>query len=168
MKRPYQKRQADEGFDHRSLETKTKIRLLGCQRNKSLIPRIKEKSVNGNAISENTPPAGGRPVEEEAKRERNRSDVTRARVEESRKGAKSPKTRLRTTKTHYTRAFGDGPRNFEPPELAPRHLTTTPHQREDVSALDRFNVHRCTTRRVLSGTGLELVTTQATIRYLYY
>ncbi|GFY10742.1 putative RNA-directed DNA polymerase from transposon X-element [Trichonephila clavipes] len=42
--------------------------------------------------------------------------------------------------------FGDGPRNFEPwsvtwttPELPPL-LTTTPHQREDVSALDRFNV----------------------------
>ncbi|GFX53904.1 hypothetical protein TNCV_1598501 [Trichonephila clavipes] len=80
--------------------TKTKIRWLGCQRNESLIPRIKEKRVNGNAISENTPPAGGRPVEEEAKRERNRSDVTRARVEERRKGAKSPKTHSRSTKTH--------------------------------------------------------------------
>ncbi|GFT07514.1 uncharacterized protein TNCV_2751861 [Trichonephila clavipes] len=33
------------------------------------------------------------------------------------------------------------------PELAPPPLlTTTPHQREDVSALDRFNVHRCPTR----------------------
>ncbi|GFY30042.1 uncharacterized protein TNCV_4073551 [Trichonephila clavipes] len=40
------------------------------------------------------------------------------------------------------------------PELAPPLLTTTPHQREDVSALDRFNVHRCPTRRVFSGTGL--------------
>ncbi|GFX98076.1 hypothetical protein TNCV_4907251 [Trichonephila clavipes] len=76
-----------------------KIRWLGCQRNESLIPRIKEKRVNGNAISENTPPAGGRPVEEEAKRERNRSDVTRARVEERRNGEKSPKTRSRSTKT---------------------------------------------------------------------
>ncbi|GFU71743.1 hypothetical protein TNCV_1955041 [Trichonephila clavipes] len=28
----------------------------------------------------------------------------------------------------------------------PPLLTTTPHQREDVSALDRFNVHRCPTR----------------------
>ncbi|GFV00247.1 hypothetical protein TNCV_3322981 [Trichonephila clavipes] len=37
-------------------------------------------------------------------------------------------------------------------------LTTTPHQREDVSALDRFNVHRCPTRRVFSGTGFEPVT----------
>ncbi|GFU28504.1 uncharacterized protein TNCV_1410411 [Trichonephila clavipes] len=33
------------------------------------------------------------------------------------------------------------------PELEPPLLTTTPHQREDVSALDRFNVHRCPTRR---------------------
>ncbi|GFV25369.1 uncharacterized protein TNCV_1146401 [Trichonephila clavipes] len=54
------------------------------------------------------------------------------------------------------------------PELAPPLLTTTPHQREDVSALDRFNVHRCPTRRVFSGTGLELVTRPATIRYLYH
>ncbi|GFS68439.1 uncharacterized protein TNCV_4583801 [Trichonephila clavipes] len=51
------------------------------------------------------------------------------------------------------------------PELAPPVTTTTPHQR-DVSALDRFNVHRCPTRRVFSGTGLELVTRQTTIRYL--
>ncbi|GFW13578.1 uncharacterized protein TNCV_1210441 [Trichonephila clavipes] len=54
------------------------------------------------------------------------------------------------------------------PELAPPLLTTTPHQREDVSALDRFSVHRCPTRRVFSGTGIELVTRQATIRYLYH
>ncbi|GFW66583.1 uncharacterized protein TNCV_3841221 [Trichonephila clavipes] len=54
------------------------------------------------------------------------------------------------------------------PELAPPLLTTTPHQREDVSALDRFNVLRCPTRRVFSGTGLELVTKQATVRYLYH
>ncbi|GFT79688.1 uncharacterized protein TNCV_3838751 [Trichonephila clavipes] len=47
-------------------------------------------------------------------------------------------------------------------------LTTTPHQREDVSALDRFNVHRSPTQRVLSGTGLELLTRQATVRYLYH
>ncbi|GFV33679.1 uncharacterized protein TNCV_4567941 [Trichonephila clavipes] len=44
------------------------------------------------------------------------------------------------------------------PELAPPLLTTTPHQREDVSALVRFNVHRCPTRRVFSGTGIELMT----------
>ncbi|GFW31688.1 uncharacterized protein TNCV_4683601 [Trichonephila clavipes] len=54
------------------------------------------------------------------------------------------------------------------PELAPPLLTTTPHQREDVSALDRFNVHRCPTRRVFSGSGLELVTRKATVRYLYH
>ncbi|GFU45452.1 uncharacterized protein TNCV_3625721 [Trichonephila clavipes] len=54
------------------------------------------------------------------------------------------------------------------PELAPPLLTTTPHQREDVSALDRFNVHRCPTRWVFSGTGLEPVTKQATVRYLYH
>ncbi|GFX57885.1 uncharacterized protein TNCV_3068521 [Trichonephila clavipes] len=54
------------------------------------------------------------------------------------------------------------------PELAPPLLTTTPHQREDVSALDRFNVHRCPTRRVFSGTGLKPVTKQATVRYLYH
>ncbi|GFW44629.1 uncharacterized protein TNCV_4481741 [Trichonephila clavipes] len=54
------------------------------------------------------------------------------------------------------------------PELAPPLLTTPPHQLEDVSALDRFNVHRCSTRRVFSGIGLELVTRQATIRYLYH
>ncbi|GFT56793.1 uncharacterized protein TNCV_1268851 [Trichonephila clavipes] len=54
------------------------------------------------------------------------------------------------------------------PELAPPLLTTTPRQRENVSALDRFNVHRCPTRRVFSGTGLEPVTKQATVRYLYH
>ncbi|GFV60478.1 uncharacterized protein TNCV_3471131 [Trichonephila clavipes] len=54
------------------------------------------------------------------------------------------------------------------PELAPPLPTTTPHQREDVSALDRFNVHRCPTRRVFRGTGLEPVTKQATVRYLYH
>ncbi|GFW53776.1 hypothetical protein TNCV_3938701 [Trichonephila clavipes] len=43
---------------------------------------------------------------------------------------------------------------------------TTP--KEDVSALDRFNVLRCPTRRVFSGTGLEVVTNQAMIRYLYH
>ncbi|GFU63859.1 hypothetical protein TNCV_3496711 [Trichonephila clavipes] len=37
-----------------------------------------------------------------------------------------------------------------------------------MSALDRFNVHRCPTRRVFSGTGIELMTRQATIRYLYH
>ncbi|GFX35842.1 uncharacterized protein TNCV_746351 [Trichonephila clavipes] len=54
------------------------------------------------------------------------------------------------------------------PELAPPLLTTTPNQWEDVSALDRFNGHRCPTRRVFCGTGLELETKQATVRYLYH
>ncbi|GFW40582.1 uncharacterized protein TNCV_4824181 [Trichonephila clavipes] len=54
------------------------------------------------------------------------------------------------------------------PELAPPLLTTTPHQRENVSALDRFSVHRCPTRQVPSGTGLELVTQPATIQCLYH
>ncbi|GFV60291.1 uncharacterized protein TNCV_3469271 [Trichonephila clavipes] len=54
------------------------------------------------------------------------------------------------------------------PEMVSPLLTTTPHQWEDVSALDRFNVHRAPTRRVLSGTELELMTRQATIRYLYH
>ncbi|GFT96234.1 uncharacterized protein TNCV_3906741 [Trichonephila clavipes] len=53
------------------------------------------------------------------------------------------------------------------PELAFPLLTTTPHQREDVSALERLSVHHCPTRRVFSGTGHELVTRQVTIRYLY-
>ncbi|GFX11305.1 uncharacterized protein TNCV_2803691 [Trichonephila clavipes] len=42
------------------------------------------------------------------------------------------------------------------PELAPH---------TNVSALDRVNVHRSPTRQVFSGTGLELVTRPATIRY---
>ncbi|GFV31978.1 uncharacterized protein TNCV_4195401 [Trichonephila clavipes] len=75
------------------------------------------------------------------------------------------------------RAFGDGTRNhhlnhgqvtWTTPELAPPLLTTIPHQREDISALDRFKVHRCPTRWVFSSTGLELVTRQATVRYLYH
>ncbi|GFW56743.1 uncharacterized protein TNCV_4068231 [Trichonephila clavipes] len=52
------------------------------------------------------------------------------------------------------------------PELAPPLLTTTPHQREDVSALDRFNVHRCPTRRVFSGTEIELNDMPAMVGYL--
>ncbi|GFV92359.1 uncharacterized protein TNCV_3949691 [Trichonephila clavipes] len=63
------------------------------------------------------------------------------------------------------------------PELSPPLLTTTPHQREDISTLDRFNVHRCPTRpngaevdilKSTDGTGLEPVTKQATVRYLYH
>ncbi|GFV39845.1 uncharacterized protein TNCV_4144821 [Trichonephila clavipes] len=54
------------------------------------------------------------------------------------------------------------------PEQALPLLTTAPHQREDVLALDRFNVHRSPPRRVFSGTGLEIVIRPATIRYLYH
>ncbi|GFV98599.1 uncharacterized protein TNCV_1452851 [Trichonephila clavipes] len=54
------------------------------------------------------------------------------------------------------------------PELAPHSPNYHTKQWEDVSALDRFNVHRCPTRRVFSGTGLELVTKQATARYPYH
>ncbi|GFU23374.1 hypothetical protein TNCV_2369161 [Trichonephila clavipes] len=75
----------------------------------------------------------------------------------------------------YTRAVGDGHHHFEPWSSdvddtragtpSPNYHTTP---REDVSALDRFNVHRCPTQWVFSGTGLELMTRQATIRYLYH
>ncbi|GFY35975.1 uncharacterized protein TNCV_4843471 [Trichonephila clavipes] len=54
------------------------------------------------------------------------------------------------------------------PELALPLLTTTSHQWEDVSALDRFDVHHSLSRWVFSGTGLELVTTQGMFRYLYH
>ncbi|GFT92953.1 hypothetical protein TNCV_740961 [Trichonephila clavipes] len=57
---------------------------------------------------------------------------------------------------HYIRAFGDGPRNFEPwssdeddtRAVTTTLLTTTPHPREDVPVLDKFSVHRCPTWRV--------------------
>ncbi|GFU48162.1 hypothetical protein TNCV_4229942 [Trichonephila clavipes] len=39
-------------------------------------------------------------------------------------------------------------------ELSPPLLTSTTHQRKDVSALDRFNVHRSPTRWVYSGNRL--------------
>ncbi|GFU87696.1 hypothetical protein TNCV_2042801 [Trichonephila clavipes] len=76
----------------------------------------------------------------------------------------------------YTRAFGDVLHNFEPWSSDVEDtragttplLTTTPHQREDVSALDRFNVHRFPIRWVFSGTGLKLVTRQARFRILYH
>ncbi|GFT53112.1 hypothetical protein TNCV_4232441 [Trichonephila clavipes] len=56
---------------------------------------------------------------------------------------------------HYTRAFGDGTRNFEPWSSDDRLLllSITPQKGEDVSALDRFNVHRSSTRQAFSGTG---------------
>ncbi|GFX90309.1 uncharacterized protein TNCV_3848841 [Trichonephila clavipes] len=63
------------------------------------------------------------------------------------------------------RAFGNVILNHGQMSWPPL-LTTTPHQREKVSALDRFSMHRCPTRRVFSGTGLKLVTRQATIQYL--
>ncbi|GFX15723.1 uncharacterized protein TNCV_2132091 [Trichonephila clavipes] len=50
------------------------------------------------------------------------------------------------------------------PELEPSLLTTRPDQWEDVSALDRFNVHLSLHGRSLLV--LELVTRPATIRYL--
>ncbi|GFW27155.1 uncharacterized protein TNCV_93811 [Trichonephila clavipes] len=64
--------------------------------------------------------------------------------------------------------LNNGQVTWTPPDLAPPLLTTTPLQWEDVSALDRFNVHRCPTRWVYSGTGHELVIRQATVRYLYH
>ncbi|GFV30666.1 uncharacterized protein TNCV_1777191 [Trichonephila clavipes] len=54
------------------------------------------------------------------------------------------------------------------PELAPPLLTTTLHQLENVSALDRCSMHHCPTRRVFSGTGLELMTKPTTIPYSYH
>ncbi|GFV07857.1 hypothetical protein TNCV_306051 [Trichonephila clavipes] len=48
----------------------------------------------------------------------------------------------------YTGHLGDGPRHLEPSTSDENGTTTspnyhiTPHQREDVSALDRLNVHR--------------------------
>ncbi|GFW13868.1 uncharacterized protein TNCV_2097491 [Trichonephila clavipes] len=50
-------------------------------------------------------------------------------------------------------------------ELAPPLLTTSPTGGR-FSSLDRFNVLRCPTRQVFSGTGLGLVTKPAKIRYL--
>ncbi|GFV93684.1 hypothetical protein TNCV_365851 [Trichonephila clavipes] len=65
----------------------------------------------------------------------------------------------------YTRAFGDGSRNFEPwssdvddtyaDPPSPNYHTTPKGER--FSSRQR-NVHRYPTRRVFSGTGLELMT----------
>ncbi|GFW20169.1 uncharacterized protein TNCV_2321101 [Trichonephila clavipes] len=52
------------------------------------------------------------------------------------------------------------------PELTPSLLTTTPRQREDVSALDRFNLHRCPTLWVFSDTGIGTHGMAVMIRYL--
>ncbi|GFS62672.1 hypothetical protein TNCV_3737171 [Trichonephila clavipes] len=68
-------------------------------------------------------------------------------------------------------ASGDEPRNFElrssdedkTPELAPPLLITTTYQREDVLALDIFNVHSCPTHGMFSGTGLEFMTQRSSV-----
>ncbi|GFW57428.1 uncharacterized protein TNCV_543411 [Trichonephila clavipes] len=72
--------------------------------------------------------------------------------------AQSPPTATRGLLATDHVILNHGQVTWTTPELAPPLLTTTPHQREDVSALDRFNVHRCPTRRVFSGTGIELMT----------
>ncbi|GFU13451.1 hypothetical protein TNCV_937621 [Trichonephila clavipes] len=59
------------------------------------------------------------------------------------------------------------------PELAPpspNYHTTPTGGRFSFSGTGRqiYHVHRCPTRRVFSGTGLELVTKPATIRCLYH
>ncbi|GFW19642.1 hypothetical protein TNCV_1605331 [Trichonephila clavipes] len=112
-------------------------------------------------------------------------------------GSNSLQGQLRsdTLTTSYTRAFGDGPRHFEPwssdedatcaghpsPNIhttptggclrrssVPLHgvSSTLPHRLEDVRALDRLNVHRPPTRRVFSGTRLKLMTRRPRVRYL--
>ncbi|GFW58360.1 hypothetical protein TNCV_2635341 [Trichonephila clavipes] len=88
-----------QGDQPSEMRERTKTRCLGCQRNKLLIPRIKKKKGEEKCDIGKHYTRRGRPVEEEAKRERNRSDVTRTRVEERMKGAKSPKTHSRSTKT---------------------------------------------------------------------
>ncbi|GFV63698.1 hypothetical protein TNCV_4692461 [Trichonephila clavipes] len=82
-------------------------------------------------------------------------------------------SRAETSSRCYTRAFGNGPRDLNhgrvtrtTPKLAPPVLSSTLHQREDVSALNRFNVHRSSTLHFFSDTGLELM--PARIRYLHH
>ncbi|GFU51966.1 SPARC-related modular calcium-binding protein 1 [Trichonephila clavipes] len=77
----------------------------------------------------------------------------------------SPKTTRGLLVTDHV-ILNHGQVTWTTPELAPPLLTTTPTG--VVSALDRFSVHRCPTRRNFSGTGLEFVTKPATIRYLYH
>ncbi|GFW80003.1 hypothetical protein TNCV_984121 [Trichonephila clavipes] len=70
---------------------------------------------------------------------------------------------------NYTRAFGDGPRNFEPwssDEDDSGAGTASPNYHGTpaggcLNSLERFNVHPSTTRWVFSGTGLELMTCQS-------
>ncbi|GFU99311.1 uncharacterized protein TNCV_356321 [Trichonephila clavipes] len=92
----------------------------------------------------------------------------RAELERKREAAKENARATRGLLVTDHVILNHGQVTWTTPELAPPLLTTPPHQREDVSALDRFNVHRCPTRRVFSGTGLEPVTKQATVRYLYH
>ncbi|GFV56464.1 hypothetical protein TNCV_4203881 [Trichonephila clavipes] len=53
------------------------------------------------------------------------------------------------------------------PELAsPSPIATTPHQREDVGALSRFNMHHSPKRWIFSGTRFEFMTRLLRVRYL--
>ncbi|GFV88975.1 uncharacterized protein TNCV_4911771 [Trichonephila clavipes] len=61
----------------------------------------------------------------------------------------------------------NGPRT-ETAQKSEAEMTSLDEKINILEALDRFNVHRCSTRRVFSGTGLEPVTKQATVRYLYH
>ncbi|GFV27756.1 hypothetical protein TNCV_4169781 [Trichonephila clavipes] len=77
-------------------------------------------------------------------------------------GSENERLNINVVLFGYTRAFGDGSRHLilaqvtrTASELAPPLVTTTP-----VGAFDRFNEHRSPTRQVLSGTELELVTSQ--------
>ncbi|GFX44685.1 hypothetical protein TNCV_2427691 [Trichonephila clavipes] len=73
--------------------------------------------------------------------------------------------------TSYTRAFGDGPRNFEPWSRdldETRAGTRSPNYHTSGRTFQLSIDLTCPTRRVLSGTGLDLVTRQATIRCLYH
>ncbi|GFS54163.1 hypothetical protein TNCV_2527031 [Trichonephila clavipes] len=63
----------------------------------------------------------------------------------------------------YTRVFGDGPRNFEPWSSDMDDHTPPTGGRLSSRQIERASHLQ---RRVFSGTGLELVTRQATIRYL--
>ncbi|GFV90210.1 uncharacterized protein TNCV_4379261 [Trichonephila clavipes] len=54
------------------------------------------------------------------------------------------------------------------PGIEPSLYGTAVSVANHYTGLDRFNVHRCPTRRVFRGTGLELVIRQATIRYIYH
>ncbi|GFW21935.1 uncharacterized protein TNCV_4822181 [Trichonephila clavipes] len=75
--------------------------------------------------------------------------------EQTRSGRKNTRRATRGLLATDHVILNHGQVTWTTPELAPLLLTTTPHQREDVSALDRFSVHRCPTRRVFSATGLE-------------